>query len=353
MDKENICIHCCTVYQLFVANCLALSRFSGDDIVLVLSSSLPNAEVVCEKLKRTGLFLEVLVLDNETVDWNKALYVIPLFSKFRFRNLIKESVIEKQKFDRYIFAGLGGFSNVIGQWLRKNNPDLIVELYEEGASSYSELYHNAVENRKRNKNLFKRILYNMFPHMLNIYTNFYYFCPDLALWGDRGSRVKIPPITEYKKVLIKNMNDVFDFALNVDAYSQKVIFFEESYYNDGIDVNDIEIVNELEKQYGKENILIKRHPRNRIDRFKAMGYTTSVENNIPWEVIAFNIPDLDNKILITMTSTALISTFLLLNTHAQMIFKIRDLPDKNDRVKYTKAVIEKLTDLYPDRFYLQ
>ena len=154
-------------------------------------------------------------------------------------------------------------------------------------------------------------------------------------------------------MLIKTMNDVFDFALKVDTYSQRVIFFEESYYNDGIDVNDIEIVNDLEKQYGKENILIKRHPRNRKDRFGELGYYTSVENSVPWEVIALNIPDLDNKILVTMTSTALISTFLLFNTHAQMVFRIRNLPENNDRVKYTKTVIEKLADLYPDRFYLQ
>lgn len=353
MDNEKVCIHCCTVYQLFVANCLALSKFSNDEIVLVLSSSMPNVEVIGGKLKKANLFREVLVLENETVDWNKSLYTIPIFWKLRFKTIIRGSIIERQKFDRYIFAGLGGFSNVIGQWLRMNNPDLIVELYEEGASSYSELYHNAVVSRKKNKNIFKRFFYNMFPHMLTLYTNFYYFCPDLALWGDSDSKVKISPIVEYKKVLIKTMNDVFDFALKVDTYSQRVIFFEESYYSDGIDVNDIEIVNDLEKQYGKENILIKRHPRNRKDRFGELGYYTSVENSVPWEVIALNIPDLDNKILVTMTSTALISTFLLFNTHAQMVFRIRNLPENNDRVKYTKTVIEKLADLYPDRFYLQ
>lgn len=101
--------------------------------------------------------------------------------------------------------------------------------------------------------------------------------------------------------------------------------------------------------YGKDNIMIKVHPRNRENRFKMLGYNTNTDLTIPWEVIALNIDGLDNKVLATMTSTALINTYLCLNSNSKLFFYISRLNSDNPRVLYTAEVIKKLALLYPDR----
>lgn len=69
---------------------------------------------------------------------------------------------------------------------------------------------------------------------------------------------------------------------------------------------------------------------------------------IPWEAIALNIEGMENKTLVTMTSTALISTYLCIKSNAKLIFYTSKLNSQNQRVLYTAEVIKKLASLYPN-----
>lgn len=349
MTNEKICIHCCTVYQLFVACCLRIGLFKNNSVTLVMSKSVPNSIRIIQRLSETKFFNELFLIDNETVDWNKGIYNVPFFRNQEMKKILKNTPLDNYYYDTYLFAGLGGFSNSFGQWLLKYNPKLKIEMYEEGASSYSRIYEEAIQRRKCNSSFHKRIFYKFFPHALKLYSCFYYFTPELVLWGDKSSYKKIPALQEYIDEIRRVLNYVFEYDALVDDYHQRVIFFEESYYNDGIDVDDISIVNQLAVKYGQEAIFVKRHPRNKENRFAQVGFVTSHDSSVPWELIAMNLENLDEKILVTMTSTALISTFLLLNSNAKMIFKVSEMPEDNARIKYTKEVILKLCSLFPTR----
>ena len=161
---------------------------------------------------------------------------------------------------------------------------------------------------------------------------------------------QIESISDNKAEITKTLNAIFNYNSIHDKYDEKVIFFEESYVADGIIVNDIELVECLAKIYGKENIIVKIHPRNPENRFKKLGYKTNVDTNIPWEVIALNI-DLDTKILVSMTSTAVVSSFLLFHSNAKMIMEYKYFSIDNERLSKTIEVIEKIKEVFPDRFF--
>ncbi len=342
--------HCCTVYQLIVAIQLKVVRYSDDWSELIISESTPNSESVAYRLKEIGIFDSVIVIDNESIDWNTPRMMIWKNIKRGLLVLLKESAIRPSDIiDEYLFAGLGGFSNAIGQWLMHDHHCKTISMYEEGASSYSRIYETAVNMRRANPSLLKRLYYFVHPHVLSEFSKFFFFEPALCLWDTKTDNVAIPNLLETKDAILPIINKVFAVDSCKDLYDEKVIFFEESYYGDGIATNDIGLVEELSRIYGKKNIFVKIHPRNKKNRFKELGYTTNSDFSIPWEAIALNIGNLDEKILATMTSTALISTFLCIRSNAQMIFYTSQLNSSNQRVLYTAEVIKKLVSLYPDK----
>lgn len=351
--KKNLrktVFYCCTVYQLIVAIQIKCVFYSSDWSELLISKSTPNANVIASRLKLANVFDSVVVVDNETLDWNASKMMNWYYIKKHLPVLIKHSGIMKGDIvDEYLFAGLGGFSNALGQWLIHEHKCKGVTMFEDGASSYSRIYEKAIGMRRSNPSKLKKIYYKIFPHILSMYKKFYFFAPDLCLWDTQAEVIKIPSLIESKNMINPILRMTFSINECKDIYDKKVFFFEESYYNDGIKTDDVQLVEDLAAIYGKDNIMIKVHPRNRENRFKMLGYNTNTDLTIPWEVIALNIDGLDNKVLATMTSTALINTYLCLNSNSKLFFYISRLNSDNPRVLYTAEVIKKLALLYPDR----
>ena len=68
---------------------------------------------------------------------------------------------------------------------------------------------------------------------------------------------------------------------------------------------------QLAQQVGKENIMVKIHPRNPENRFEKLGFKTNKDTSIPWEVILMNIDDVSNKVFITIASQAILNPIMI------------------------------------------
>ena len=292
MKDKKIVFHCCTVYQLIVAiqvKCVFYSSYWSE---LIISKSTPNSNIIAKRL--CGVFDSVVVADNETLDWNAPKMMSWYYIKKRLPKLLESSIKENDVVDEYLFAGLGGFSNAIGQWLMHEHGCKNIAMFEEGASSYSRIYEHAICMRRKNPSIIKNLYYKCFPHVLSVFKKFYFFDPNLCLWDTQSKVIEIPSLLETKSIINPILNKVFSVKECRDSYDRDVIFFEESYYNDGILTGDVELVENLAKIYGKDNIIVKVHPRNKENRFKKLGYTTNVDLTIPWEAIALNIEGMDH-----------------------------------------------------------
>lgn len=91
---------------------------------------------------------------------------------------------------------------------------------------------------------------------------------------------------------------------------EKYIFFEESFAAEGRTTNDIELFRTIADIVGKDNIIIKRHPRNPINRFSELGYKVMEAQSVPWEMLLLT-QDVSDKVLISVGSSATISPFFL------------------------------------------
>lgn len=93
---------------------------------------------------------------------------------------------------------------------------------------------------------------------------------------------------------------------NIPSFEQKVVYFEGTFMGDGILTNEMQIISFIADKIGKENIIIKRHPRNTIDRFSPMGYAVMENSSVPWEIMLMDM-DVSQKLLISVASFTCLS----------------------------------------------
>lgn len=336
----NVLIVCNTHYQLLVAMQLKLTVLKDRIVDCVLSGSVSNVAVLHEKLRAKKLFRNVFRIQTKGINfgWNVNISSIGTVDI----NLI--NLIDKHDYTECFFANLGGFDRCLGRYLLKDGRKVSIAIYEDGLSSYSKIYGKEIETIKSAKNIVKNLITK---NPFSCITAYYVFSPEIMTWP--CSQVKrIPPIQENIAELREIANFIYSYDNLRDDYSEKVIFFEESYFQDGIAVDDVALVESLAEKYGMENIFIKTHPRNEVNRFKNMGYKTNIDKAVPWEVIALNL-NLDDKVLVTMTSSAIANTCIMYPSKAQLIYDYRGMDlDSNTRLKYTVEVIQRMKIVFPE-----
>ena len=337
--KRRIIV-CNTHYQLLVAVHMKLTVFKEDSVDCILTDCISNAESIVLNLQNSNVFEHVtLCMVRRLKIDGRSKYIM----EKNFKKLVPAGFLKllngKNRYQEMLFANMGGFSVQLGRYLLKFNPDIQFSMYEDGLSSYSGIYrefYNQLTNSGGIKYIIKKMLRYNIVALVNAY---YVFCPELMVWENPFTK-KLPPIEVDREELRDILNYVYKYNELEDSYSERVIFFEES--------NDLAIVDKLADAYGKDNIFIKRHPRNEINRFENLMYKTNINKSIPWELIALNI-DLNNKVLVTMTSSSVANTFLLFNSKAKIVFDYSSLDIcANERIKYTVEVIENMKKLYPE-----
>lgn len=346
-------IVCNTHYQLLVAVQLKLSVLNKFIVDCVVTDYISNCVTIANKLRQLHVFNQIFV---EHVKGIKFDGTPKMFSDAKFLNYMSEEMQQFLKrscnYDGLYFANLGEFGPRLGRYMKHRNPKLEISIYEDGLSSYSRIYesrvHEIVEPHGIKGKLRKYFALNPVAQM----NTYYLFCPKLMVWSCPQVR-KIPPINENIEELRKIANHIYSYDEIRDKYSEKVIFFEESYFQDGIQVDDVLLVESLAKKYGKDNIFVKTHPRNETNRFKELGYKTNVDKSVPWEVIALNL-DLNDKILVTMTSSTIANTCIMRPSRAQLIYDYRHMNlEANTRLKYTVEVIEKMKKIFPELIIME
>jgi hypothetical protein len=181
----------------------------------------------------------------------------------------------------------------------------------------------------------------------------YLFHPANIKWHFEGKCLEIPKI-DCDDLKFRNIcNWVFRYDDICDSYDRKYIFMEESYFVEGLKINDVELVEQIAARVGKENIMIKIHPRNPVNRFKQAGFKTNENMSIPWELIVMNTGDISDKILITIASSSVMTPILLFGkkVHVYSLYNLINEDVKKSKLlsggvwEYTKELFEKYNNM--------
>lgn len=157
--------------------------------------------------------------------------------------------------------------------------------------------------------------------------------------------IRIPLLTSDKDFLEK-LNTVFDYDPSADSFPQKYICFATSAEVDGHNIGETEIIMKISELVGKDNLLVKLHPRDGRDVYERTGLTVSRNSSIPWEVMQLN-HDFTKHIFISLSSGSTINITAMKNENIPvfLLFPLVTGKDKSmDSVIYPtiRKVIEHL-----------
>ena len=275
-------------------------EFSGYTSDVVVSDRINGYRELAVRLRNEKVFANVFDLQLSTI------YPQNSRSKAVINTLFLKKNILMKDYDVLLFANLNYDISCIYRLIKRKNSKVKAYMFEDGYASYSQYYADffkIFQNRtvSLKKRLFHKCVDSVFKHIEKMYV----FSPEFVTYQPSFQIEKLQNIDYRNPFVIKIYNRVFNYGQDNDLYRQKYIFFEESYFADGYSLNDIEIVEWIAEIVGKENIFIKIHPRNPINRFAELGYETNSNTSIPWEVIALNL-QLKDKVLISIASVAVI-----------------------------------------------
>ncbi len=305
---------CNTPYQIVVASCIR-SMFPEDEVHLILSDHSVGHESIYENLNSNHLisdkffYVETKFLYEEDARCGKKNYI----GRIKRDEDIKKLIDLEDEYDVFFCANAEPFSTRLVNYLTRRNPRTIINWFEDGLSAYNydKVYFPTFIGWI--KDYVKR-------HLLGIYgvttsvTNYYVFLPSKMDWEPKANIVQISPINQ---TISKALSTAFNFQNCHDQYDEKYIFFEDG-MRDWTDDYDLQLAEKIADIVGKENMIVKIHPRDTNNRFAQRGFKTNQDISIPWEIIVANI-DIENKILITMYSQAVITPEILTGKNGKVL----------------------------------
>lgn len=331
MNKILISVN--TYFQIIIAIQLKLTKYKDCNVDIIVSDHSMNFDIIVNNLRRTKLFNEIYCAKSRNFIHSKKLkqkihrnILANTFPKVEINKLI---YLKSQYYDEFLFYNIDNFTYLIFDVLYKKNRNLKIYRFEEGFVTYlhdDDITHKAKIIRKI---FLKKSLTDKIEKLL-------LFNKDLIVYD---TKVKIETILKLKASNIKlrdSINDVFNYKNIRDNYSQKYIFFEESFFCDNKGIDDLELILKIADIVGKENLLVKLHPRNKIDRFEKYGISTNKTIGIPWEVIQMN-NDFSDKVFLTISSGSVLASRLYFNDNIKTYLLFN--------------CTEKMSDMVTDKYF--
>lgn len=334
---RRILIICNTHFQVIVAVQLKLTLFKGDEVDVHVSDHSLNAAAVADRLRQTGLFGDVSYRETKaeiaTGKVEKALgFAAACIGARRFPPC--------PDYDEILFYNLNIPVYHVADAAANGSRETVFSGMEEGVLSYERMaYGKSPELLDKVRAITGR------PQIKKSIARYYCFHPELyRMQGGSLEPVRIPPVQASLNELRQTLVNVFDFE--PEPISQKAIFFASSSDIDGNGFGETELILYLAKIVGRENILVKMHPRDRRSVYRDAGLNVMARSDVPWEVVQI-CGAADKSLCMTATSGAFINPAALLGGKARGVFWRLDRPGNtalNARMNFIETTLRRLNE---------
>lgn len=349
-----------TPFQTIAALAIRFRYYPDDQADIILADSVQTRDLLKTNIEKYQLFENVYFGNMNTFfpknqnrikhEWNR------LKSAFCPYYIAKDIGFEDCAYDVYISTEINYYTESIYALVRKASPGVKVELMDEGYSSYTyffkEAYKPSAGKERIKAALFKTPGYLIGRKFMARQAGaVYYFAPELLCWEEIPYEIKPVRVTDNSDFLEK-MNQMFSYdELQKNGiekeYERPYIYFEESFFCSRGNTNDMDIIEHIAEVVGKENMAVKLHPRNKVNRFKEKGYKTNETYGLPWEVVAANLDESIHRVFITFSSGAVLNYKFLCRKNFKTILLYKCIGDKYYHVEDSvKEWFEKFRRFY-------
>lgn len=327
---------CETPMQIIIALAIKKQYINKDDKVdLFISDVFIGYEKIIERIKKLNIFNDIYSVNvniKNKIQKIKKFYFI--FNTERF--LKNELNIKDFEYDEMYFWNYDSFSASLRAYFYKKNKQLKTFLFEEAYTIYF-----PYDGIAKNSFVFKLIdLKNKILHNNLVRDNIdglFMLEPKLLLYKPKCPVYKINRDIINNKEFKKLIDDIFNASSIVKNYDKKFIIFEEATLANNPNVDDEKVFDKIIDIVGKDNVIIKLHPRTYEDRFTRKGIKTLGNEGIPWEALAC-VGNFQNKVLIAISSSSLTTYKSLFGNkmNGYLLFKFLNPGQEQFSNKYDK-----------------
>lgn len=293
-----------TYYQLIIAIQMANSVFLGYDNIMLFSDHSKKALETVVQLQRSSIFSECqyiktkkLLTYESYLQKMREIYSLCFLKENRYSVIFSE--MKNKKVDEIICFNFGIEVDAWFSYLSSYNKDLKISRYEEGILSYGTYEGNLYFKRRRIISGIRRLLGKV--DFIDAFDKFYCYYPEL--YKGNWEPVQVPVITSNSKTA-SDLKKIFNIKHN---YKQKYIFFTSVLdFEGGEPIGEYELVCRVAELVGKDNLLVKTHPRDTRTIYSDNGFYVDENSSIPWEAIQLS-GDFSDKVFLTVNSGSVLS----------------------------------------------
>lgn len=323
-----------TYSQLIIAIHMKRTILKSERVSILITDFAKDSYLYSKNIQKQGIFEKVYYIEAKKYcpepqsfieKWRSIKWII-------FGNRVFNQIEEKH-WDKLLFYNTDTSTYCIYVKLAKQNPNIICCMYEEGIMSYSVPF-----SYNKRYEIVDIILKQIGIQGLEKNTkDFLCFYPTYYT-GKLKARI-IPRISTSDQELINIITATFevDPIKNNHIYNKRYIYFSGVYdFEGGKPIGELNLVEKISEIVGKENLIVKVHPRDNEERFKRRGLNVAESSNIPWEAIQMT-SSLKNVTFLTALSGSVLLTNMIVTEPIKSVFLFSECDLTNNKAALRNA----------------
>ncbi len=322
LDNKRILFLSETYYQTM--NCMNIAIHTNNaKCDLFINEMYANSGEIAGKIREQKIFHKV---ETYNVKYGKLVKAIRFWDFEHYT----EQIFKRFDYDVVFFSSRDFLTRCVVTYCKYIMPKIALVSYDEGLGTYisrMESYTNSVE---------RGIIKIRFHDDANLITDKILYKPEAYI--GQSEDIKLYRMPKIDSAAINAVNLLYQYD-NKKAINGKFIYFDN--YFDGKNETNRKVLKCLVDKT-KGELTIKKHPQTPEGTY-AIGNVYEYPS-LPYEVIAINDKDIEEKVLITSMSTSVWTPMLLFNKFPQIIllYPLFETTEVND----AKKIIEKMISLY-------
>lgn len=329
-------IFCQTPFQIIVSLFIKEQiKNINDQVELVIVDTFNDYQIIAERIQKAKIFEQVHVVCAQELIKTKGLKNIKKFFSIIFLKHTMKKIFGKEisLYDEMYYWNYDAFIASFRSYQEIKGKKIKNFIYDEGYISYMPI--DEVIPKKNFLKLIEKI--NSIRGIKSVKREntdgILLFEPEFIIKKPSYPVIRLNNTID-KQILKKYLAKIFEAESVIKKYDRKFILFEEAMLANQETVDDFSIFNNIVNFVGKDNVIIKLHPRTKKNRFRDLGVKILGSDGIPWEAVML-LGDFKDKVLITIGSGSITNCRLIFggNITSYMLFRILniDLPQFNER----------------------
>lgn len=323
----DACYFCTTPFQILSS--LSLVKAMGEKADMYIMPQFSHAEDYGEKIRKTGAFRHVKVVDEPGIihkyfkHRNGLINHLEIARSYLFVDEITKMVLEPGVFYSKMYVSSRAYTGrVVQMHLIKHRIPTEIIYYDDGEGSY---VNDATYKPRKTDAIVRQILFGRKANDTN--RTKYLYSPEfyhLLNPGTEQEDVRPLPFFTNDNAQKNYINSVFDYEDQKNIHADCIILDTlrdgfEPMFNQFL----LGLYGEAADTVGRERTSIKCHPRDTMP--KEPGFQYYNNTSIPFEVLCLNM-NMNQKVLVAISSTAAVIPKLLLDQEpfVIMLYKMTD-----------------------------